>query len=51
VNKDVPNNHTAFGNPMQIVRNKKNNITIAKIDTEETFLKKYPQYKELIKII
>ena len=51
INKDVPHNHTAFGNPMQIVCNKKNNITIAKIDTEEAFLEKYPQYKDLLKII
>lgn len=51
INKDVPHNHTAFGNPMQIVCNKKNNITIAKIDTEEIFLEKYPQYKDLLKII
>lgn len=51
INKDVPNNHTAFGNPMQIVLNKKNNITISKIATEEAFLEKYPKYKELIKII
>ena len=48
VNKDIPNNHTAFGNPMQIAINKKHNITIANKDTEELFLKSYPQYKTLL---
>lgn len=48
INKDVPHNHTAFGNPMQIVPNKKHNITIASNDTEELFLQSYPQYKTLL---
>lgn len=51
VNKDVPSNNTAFGNPMQIHMNKRGIITIATPSVEEEFLNKYPQYRELIKTI
>lgn len=51
INKDVPHNHTAFGNPMQIHMNKRGIITIATPSVEEEFLNKYPQYRELIKTI
>jgi len=48
VTKDIPDNHTAYGNPVQIILNKKHNITIASKKTEELFLQAYPQYKALI---
>lgn len=51
VNKDVPSNNTAFGNPMQTHMNKRGIITIATPSVEEEFLNKYPQYRELIKTI
>ena len=51
VNKDIPNNYTAYGNPLQMHTNKREIITVAKPEVEEQFLNKYPQYKELIKTI
>lgn len=48
VNKDVPSNNTAFGNPMQTHMNKRGIITIATPSVEEEFLNKYPQYRELL---
>ncbi len=48
VNKDVPSNNTAFGNPMQTHMNKRKIITIATPSVEEEFLNKYPQYRELL---
>ena len=51
VNKDVPSNNTAFGNPMQIHMNKRDIITIATHSFEEQFINQYPQYRELIKTI
>ena len=51
VNHDVPYNHTAYGNPMQISPNKKHNMTIASQNTEELFLQAYPQYKTLLATI
>lgn len=51
VNKGVPSNSIALGIPMNIYTSKKQLLTIADEHTEEIFLQKYPQYKELIKII
>lgn len=51
VNKDIPSNNTAFGNPMQIHVNKRNIMTIATPSVEEQFVFKYPQYKELIETL
>lgn len=51
VNKDIPNNSTVYGNPLQIHVNKRELITIATPSIEEKFLEKYPQYKELIKML
>ena len=48
VNKEVPSNNTAFGNPMQIHDNRRDIITIATPSVEEQFLNKYPQYRELL---
>ena len=48
VNKDVPSNNTAFGNPMQTHMNLRGIITIATPSVEEEFLNKYPQYRELL---
>jgi serine O-acetyltransferase len=47
--KDVEDNKTAVGIPATTYFNKKQNITIAREETEKEFLKKYPQYNELIK--
>ena len=51
INKDVPTNHIAYGNPMKIVPNRKRNITIACKKTEEMFLRAYPQYKTLLETL
>ena len=51
VNKDVPSNHTAYGNPLKMHSNIRYIITIAFPTIEEQFLEKYPQYRELIKTI
>lgn len=51
VNKDIPSDNTAFGNPLQIHMNRRDIITIATQSVEEQFLNKYPQYRELIKTI
>lgn len=48
VNKDVPDNHTAYGIPQENVPTKRNLITIANYTTQELFLEKYPQYRGLI---
>lgn len=48
INKDVPSNNTAFGNPIQIHDNRRDIITIATPSVEEQFLNKYPQYRELL---
>lgn len=48
VNKDVPNDYTAYGNPLQMHANKREIITIAKPNIEEQFLNQYPQYRELL---
>lgn len=51
INKDIPNNCTAYGIPQHNTPNKRSIITIANERTEELFLQNYPQYKELIKTI
>lgn len=51
VNKDVPSNSVCMGIPMQIHPSTRSIITIAQKKTEEAFLQKYPQYRELIKTI
>lgn len=48
INKDVPNNHTAYGIPQANIPNKRKIITIADSSTQELFLRKYPQYIGLI---
>lgn len=48
INKDVKEDSTAYGNPMCTKENMRNIITIAKTDTEELFLKQYPQYRGMI---
>lgn len=48
INKDVPDNHTAYGIPQKNTPNKRNIMTIANGNTQEFFLKKYPQYRGLI---
>ena len=48
VNKDVPDNHTAYGIPQENVPTKRNLMTIANYTTQELFLEKYPQYRGLI---
>lgn len=50
VNKDVPSN-SVCREPMQIHPSTRSIITIAQKKTEEAFLQKYPQYRELIKTI
>lgn len=51
INKDVPDNHTAYGIPQKNTPNKRNIMTIANGNTQELFLKKYPQYSTLIEKI
>lgn len=51
INKDIPDNCTAYGVPQKYTLTNRNIITIANKITEELFLQKYPQYKELIKKI
>lgn len=51
INKDIPNNCTAYGSPQQNAPNKRNIITIATERTEELFLQKYPYHTELIRSI
>lgn len=51
VNKDIPSNNTALGNPMQLYMNRRKIITVATPSVEEQFLNKYPQYRELMKKI
>lgn len=51
INKDIPNDYTAYGIPQLNTPNKRHIITIAEKRTEELFLQKYPQYKELIETI
>lgn len=51
INKDVPDNHTAYGIPQKNTPNKRNIMTIANANTQELFLKKYPQYSALIEKI
>ena len=46
--KDIADNHTAVGIPCLSYPNKKQNITIARKETEIEFLKKFPQYIRLI---
>lgn len=51
VNKDVQDNQTVYGVPQKNTTNKKNIITIADKNTEELFLKKYPQYRDVMETI
>ena len=51
VNKEIPSNSVCMGIPMQIHPSTRSIITIAQKKTEEAFLQKYPQYRELIKTI
>lgn len=51
INKDVPNNYTAYGIPQVNIPNKRKIITIADSSTQELFLRKYPQYIGLIEEI
>lgn len=48
VNKDIPDNNTVYGNPIQTHKNRRDIITIATPSFEEQFLSRYPQYRELI---
>lgn len=48
INKDIPDNHTVYGNPIQTHKNRRDIITIATPSFEEQFLSRYPQYRELI---
>lgn len=49
VMKDVPDNMTAIGIPMKIYANKHKMLCISSPEFEESFLQRYPQYRELIK--
>ena len=49
--KDIEENHTAVGIPATTYLNQKQNITIAREETEYEFLKRYPQYKEIIQTL
>lgn len=49
--KDIPDNSVVYGISQYITSNKKRLITIADNTTEDQFLKEYPQYTELIKMI
>ena len=51
VNKDVQDDQTVYGIPQKNTPNKRNIITIADERTEELFLKKYPQYIDIIKTL
>lgn len=51
INKDVPNNYTAYGIPQVNNPNKRKIMTIADSSTQELFLRKYPQYIGLIEEI
>lgn len=51
VNKDVQDDQTVYGIPQKNTPNKRNIITIATQRTEELFLKKHPQYKDIIETI
>lgn len=51
VMKDVPDNMTAIGIPMKIHANKHKMLCISSPEFEESFLQRYPQYRELIKSV
>ena len=51
VTKDVADDMTAIGIPMQMHPNKHKMLCISSPEFEEAFLQKYPQYRELIKTI
>ena len=51
VTKDIADDMTAIGIPMQMHPNKHKMLCISSPEFEETFLQKYPQYRELIKTI
>lgn len=51
VNKDVQDNQTVYGIPQKNSCIKRNIITIADKHTEELFLKKYPQYRDIMETI
>lgn len=46
--KDVEDNHIVLGIPSRTYLNNKLNMTIAREETEDEFLKKYPKYRELV---
>ncbi len=48
INKSVSDNKTVFGCPQVEKDSTKKHITIASPEFEAEFLKKYPQYKEMM---
>lgn len=51
VNKNVQDNQTVYGIPQKNTSNRRNILTIADKRIEELFLKKYPQYRDIMETI